>query len=125
MSASEPKRGPLGGLRAALPEEPAERDPLAPVLPPTGAGAPGAGGPVAVPDPAGDVTARATCPRFRGSCRRLAASTASWMPAYRDVSPLDTRLESREYGAAIVRMCHRMNSVSHGFPLISLAIAAN
>ena len=57
MSGAEPKRGPLGGLRAALPEEPAERDPLRSVLP-GGAG----GGPVAVPEPGGEVTARASCP---------------------------------------------------------------
>jgi len=55
VSADEPKRGPLGGLRAALPEEPAQRDPLGSVLP-RGAG------PVAVPDPGADVTARASCP---------------------------------------------------------------
>jgi len=54
VSAEEPKRGPLGGLRAALPEQPAERDPLGSV--------PGGGGPVAVPDPGGEVAARASCP---------------------------------------------------------------
>ena len=56
MSAGEPKRGPLGGLRAALPEQPADRDPLGSVLPRPD------GGPVAVPDPGGEVTARASCP---------------------------------------------------------------
>ncbi len=55
MSPDDPKRGPLGGLRAALPEQPAAGDPLASVLP-------GGSGPVAVPDPGGDVTARASCP---------------------------------------------------------------
>lgn len=60
MSGEEPKRGPLGGLRAALPEEPAARDPLGSVLPRGGAA--GAGGPMAVPDPGGDVAARASCP---------------------------------------------------------------
>jgi DNA replication protein DnaC len=56
VSGGEPKRGPLGGLRAALPEQPADRDPLGSVLPRPD------GGPVAVPDPGGEVTARASCP---------------------------------------------------------------
>ena len=37
MSEEAPKRGPLGGLRAALPEDPpSSSDPLASILPPTG-----------------------------------------------------------------------------------------
>ena len=44
------------GLRAALPEQPADRDPLGSVLPRPD------GGPVAVPEPGGEVTARASCP---------------------------------------------------------------
>jgi DNA replication protein DnaC len=56
VSGGEPKRGPLGGLRAALPEQPADRDPLGSVLPRPD------GGPVAVPDSGGEVTARASCP---------------------------------------------------------------
>jgi DNA replication protein DnaC len=59
VSPAEPKRGPLGGIRAALPEEAPAADPLAPVLP--------RGGPAAVPDPgAGAVDARASCPL--GAC---------------------------------------------------------
>jgi DNA replication protein DnaC len=60
VSAAEPKRGPLGGIRAALPEETPDSDPLAPVLP--------RGGPVAVPDPdeREGIAARASCPL--GAC---------------------------------------------------------
>jgi DNA replication protein DnaC len=56
VSPAEPKRGPLGGVRAALPEEAPGADPLAPVLP--------GAGPVAVPDSAavGGSAARASCP---------------------------------------------------------------
>ena len=49
-----PKRGPLGGLRAALPEEaPADRDPLGAVLP-------GAGG-IGVPQQGAEIEVRASC----------------------------------------------------------------
>jgi DNA replication protein DnaC len=56
VSPAEPKRGPLGGIRAALPEQAPGTDPLAPVLP--------GAGPVAVPDSAeaGGSAARASCP---------------------------------------------------------------
>ena len=49
-----PKRGPLGGLRAALPEEaPADRDPLGAVLP-------GAGG-IGLPQQGTEIEVRASC----------------------------------------------------------------
>lgn len=60
MSGAEPKRGPLGGIRAALPEEAPAGDPLGPMLPRSG--------PVAVPDAeaGGTSPARASCPL--GAC---------------------------------------------------------